>query len=407
MTFPEKSPYKPDTAASLLAQAEAFAGAYAAPDWVQALRKDSIQSLAVQGLPGATLERFKYTNLPSYVKDLTGQIGTASFEVNDLTLVNSLENANKNAPEWLKNLQTANPAGESQYKDRALWHLNNIFTRDGLVIDIPAGKISQTPVKIAINAPEGPFSVARTIIRLGEGAELTLIETHGGDGFFWNNHLTQIIVGKNAKLHHYRIQDYGDNAVYTQNTHVQIERDATYEAFTCTLGAGMSRNQIHAELQGVNGTCNLYGINLLEGKQLGDTTITIEHKAPHCNSNQFYRTVLKDRAHGVFQGKVHVHQPAQKTDGYQLSNALILSEGAEMSTKPELEIYADDVKCSHGATTGQLDENALFYLRSRGLDKEEAQALLVEAFVAAVVDRLADKSVNDSITQRVQSWLVR
>lgn len=144
---------------------------------------------------------------------------------------------------------------------------------------------------------------------------------------------------------------------------------------------------------------------MLKDKQHGDTTILIEHQAPHCNSNQFYRTLLDDGANGVFQGKVHVHQVAQKTDGYQLSNALLLSDKAEMDTKPELEIYADDVKCSHGATTGQLDEEPLFYLRSRGLSAAQARFLMIQAFLAEVIEKIGDEALEDEVNEQVAQWL--
>ena len=152
---------------------------------------------------------------------------------------------------------------------------------------------------------------------------------------------------------------------------------------------------------------HLTSINLLSGMQHGDTTILIEHTAPHCRSNQFYRTILDDSARGVFQGKVHVHKIAQKTDGYQLSNAILLSEKAEMDTKPELEIYADDVRCSHGATTGQLDEEPVFYLRSRGLSEKEARELLIQAFVDEVVDKIVDEDIQASVREKTGQWLTR
>ena len=151
--------------------------------------------------------------------------------------------------------------------------------------------------------------------------------------------------------------------------------------------------------------CHINGVALMRGEQHADTTILVEHLAPHCESNQNMRVILDDRAHGVFQGKIHVHQPAQKTDGYQLSRALLLSEGAEMDTKPELEIYADDVKCSHGATTGQMDEEPLFYMQSRGIGKEEAKALLIEAFAAEVLNFVEQQPWHGLLMERVRKWL--
>ena len=171
------------------------------------------------------------------------------------------------------------------------------------------------------------------------------------------------------------------------------------------MGGKLTRNEIHAEIQGTNAEVSFNGANLLGGSQTGDTTILIEHQAPHCRSNQFYRTLLDDQAKGVFQGKVHVHQIAQKTDGYQLANTILLSDKADMNTKPELEIYADDVLCSHGATCGQLDEEPIFYLRSRGLNEAQARRLLVQAFVDETVDKIGNDTLREEVGEIVETWL--
>lgn len=242
-------------------------------------------------------------------------------------------------------------------------------------------------------------------ITLDEGAEATVIERHDGNGAYWKNMATEIVLGPNARLYHVRLQQDGAESVHTNIATVTLERDAHYDGFSLNAGAKLSRHDIHAVIVGANAECTFNGVNLLEGTRHGDTTILIEHQAPHGRSNQFYRSLLKDTARGVFQGKVHVHKPAQKTDGYQLSNAILLSEGAEMDTKPELEIYADDVKCSHGATTGQLDEAPLFYLRSRGLTDREARFLLIQAFVDEAVDKIVDEKSRDEIWAKATAWL--
>ena len=218
--------------------------------------------------------------------------------------------------------------------------------------------------------------------------------------------VTEIELGANAKLHHIRIQKDSVEGINTNMVSINAERDSVYEGFTLNLGGKLTRHESHAQIEGENAEVSFNGVNLLSGEQHGDTTILIEHKAPHCRSNQFYRTLLDDKARGVFQGKVHVHKPAQKTDGYQLSNTLLLSPEAEMDTKPELEIYADDVKCSHGATTGQLDEEPLFYLRQRGLSEAQARFLLVQAFVDEVLDKVEDEALRDDIAKDTNSWLL-
>jgi Fe-S cluster assembly protein SufD len=184
-----------------------------------------------------------------------------------------------------------------------------------------------------------------------------------------------------------------------------MEEGAKYEAFTITTGAGLSRNQIHADLKGENIVCRLNGVNMLDGSEIADTTITVEHQAPNCESYQDYRSVATDKAVGTFQGKIHVHQIAQKTDGYQMAKSLLLSSQATMNTKPELEIYADDVKCSHGATAGRLDEDALFYLRARGIPENQARNLLIQAFVNEVIEGVTDKDVREQASLIVSKWL--
>jgi len=242
-------------------------------------------------------------------------------------------------------------------------------------------------------------------VTVEEGAELTLIERHGGAGAYWKNMVTEISVGKNARFHHIRLQEESPEAMQTNLVKVTLERDAAYDCFSLNMGGKLTRHEIHAVIAGPNADCRLNGLNMLGGAQHGDTTILIEHAAPNCTSYQFYRSILDDTARGVFQGKVHVHQAAQKTDGYQLSNALLLSPTAEMDTKPELEIYADDVKCSHGATTGPLDEAPLFYLRSRGLSAAEARRLLVQAFVDEVLEKIPHDGAREEARGKAEAWL--
>ncbi|MFK7839140.1 MAG: Fe-S cluster assembly protein SufD [Bdellovibrionales bacterium] len=273
------------------------------------------------------------------------------------------------------------------------------------IIHIKRGEIRENPVEILFNAEDKSYDLQVIKIILEEGAEATIVERHSGQGAYWKNHQTTIEIAKNAHLHHIRIQDDAHDAVNTNFVHLKVEADSTYDSFNLNKGAKLSRHEIHAEITGKGAEISFNGANLLNGSQLGDTTILIEHQAPNCQSNQFYRTLLDDKARGVFQGKVHVHQIAQKTDGYQLSNALLLSPDAEMDTKPELEIYADDVKCSPGATTGQLDEEPLFYLRQRGLSEAQARMLLMQAFIDEAVDKIANEAIRDQVLEMSNMWL--
>lgn len=278
-------------------------------------------------------------------------------------------------------------------------------TPQEVVIHKNSGEVCEQVEDILFAAVDNQHTQPRLKIILEDNAELTLVERHEGQGAYWKNMVTEIEIGQNAKLHHIRINQDSDEAVQTNLVHIKTGRDAVYNGFSLNSTGKLTRHEIHAEIQGQGAEVTFNGVNLLNGSQLADTTIIIEHQAPNCQSNQFYRSLLDDKSRCVFQGKVHVHQAAQKTDGYQLSNALLLSPNAEMDTKPELEIYADDVKCSHGATTGQLDEEPLFYLRQRGLSEAQARLLLVQAFVDEVVDKVRDEAVQAEILEITNKWL--
>ncbi len=286
---------------------------------------------------------------------------------------------------------------------RALPEKTNFIDFEPLIIHVKSGVSVDDAVIFRGIDGEQQNCVFKIILE--ENASLTIRETHVGEGSYWKNMSTEIVLGANARLNHIRVQEDSAEGVQTNMVHITMERDSYLNSFSLNLGGKMTRHDIHAVLNDTNVDIHLNGVNLLKDAQHGDTTIVMEHTAPHCVSNQFYRTILDDAARGVFQGKVHVHQAAQKTDGYQLANTLLLSPKAEMDTKPELEIYADDVKCSHGTTTGALDEEPLFYLRSRGLSEAAARMLLIQAFVDEVIDKITDEALRDEVKEKAEKWL--
>ncbi len=401
--------YRAETSEGILSHWDGFINKSKADneaDWVQALRKRAHAVLVAQGLPTQKLERFKYINLPSWIKKnaVKTSVLDLTVEGNDANITN-LPDALQSSPEWLQKMMEAAPAGESQYGDMMLWHLSNAYLRDGIVVDIPKNETAETPLHITITGHHESFTTAHNFIRVGENADITIIEHHTGEGTYLSNALTQMKIAKNARVRHYRFQQNSKNAAYIQNTFVELEEGAFYEGFTLTNGAGISRHQAHANLIGKAAECHFNGVNLLNGKQTADTTITVEHQAPACISKQNYRNVLTDKAVGIFQGKVHVHQIAQKTDGYQKSDTLLLSGEATMNTKPELEIYADDVKCSHGTTAGRMDEDALFYLKSRGIPEKQARALLIEAFLNQAMEEVTYEPILEETAEIIRKWL--
>lgn len=397
---PGRSRYRPDTAAALAALAPADGDGAA---WVRELRRGAMDRVRSRGLPVPSLERWGYTNLPGFVGKMALSFGAAKIEA-DVRGAETGSLAEALAGESpFRDVIAAAPEGDSVYGDMMLWDLCNAFTGDGLVIDVPPGK--KAAGEIRVTGRDGFFSAPRLIIRLGAGAALELTEIHEGRGRCWVNGLAQVLVERDAKFDHCLIQRHAPESAFTRTAHVSVRGGGSCGTFALTAGAGLSRNQVQIDLVEPGASCAAGGATLLRGTQHGDTTVLVEHRAPHCASRQTFRTVLDERARGVFQGKIHVHQGAQKTDGYQLSGALLLSEGAEMDTKPELEIYADDVKCSHGATSGRLDEESLFYLRSRGIGEEEARALLVEAFLAGAAEMIGGEQTKEIVLEEVRQWL--
>lgn len=406
MSAVKKLKQEEDVTSVVLTDWDQFMTASPAPEWVKALRIRAHDKIGQNDVPTSKGERYKYTNINAAVKNKTLSFDAANVAtVGPMQYVKKITDLWDAPPAWFKEAAESAPAGEAMYQDMLLWDATNAYFRDGLVIDVPQNTSVEDALEITQHNGADHYVVPRTFIRVGANSQLTIIERHTGDGSYWKNRVSQIFVEKGGRLRHYRIQDDTIKAVYTQNTHVKLAQDATYEACVLTTGAELSRNQIHVELQGPGAEVYLSGLNLLSGTQHGDTTITIEHQAPHCHSNQLYKTIVDDKAHCVFQGKVHVHQIAQKTDGYQLSNALILSPTAIMDTKPELEIYADDVKCSHGSTTGQIDEAPLFYLRTRGLSEAQARMLLMQAFLGPVLDNIRDEKVQELFSELAVAWL--
>jgi Fe-S cluster assembly protein SufD len=214
-------------------------------------------------------------------------------------------------------------------------------------------------------------------------------------------------VAEGARLNHGRLQQEGQEGVFLSTVYARVAARAAYDNFTLNAGARLARNEIHVALTGPKAEAHMNGVQLVGDGQHADTTTSLDHAAPDCSSRQTYKSVLSGRSRAVFQGKIHVRQAAQKTDGYQMNQALLLSPEAEIDSKPQLEIYADDVKCSHGATVGELDADHLFFLRSRGIPEAQAKAILVEAFLTEAVEAVADETIRAALSRGVAGWWQR
>lgn len=242
-------------------------------------------------------------------------------------------------------------------------------------------------------------------IEMEPDSQMVFVEYFSGDGEYWNNASSKIFLEEGANLTHVCIQDDALGALHTQRSKIVLQEGAKYKNFTLILGAKLSRYDLDAYIVGKGAQAEFFGVNLLKGAQHTDTRLIVHHEKEEAQSYQYYRSVLDDKATGVFQGKILVEEEAQKTNANQLSHALLLSSLASMNSKPELEIYADDVQCSHGAAAGPLDEKSLFYMRTRGFTEERAKKLLVESFIQDVVAKIDYEDIQKEVAEKVQSWL--
>jgi len=395
--------------------------------WIAALREAAAEEFRAQGFPTRRVEQWKYTDLgpvanAGFSEPLTAlddrvalppsHGGARAVFVDgrfraDLSTLGGVACALASLAGTVEALDgrlgvLARPASEP------LAALNTMLFEDGLVLTVPAG-VAGGLLEIASVATDSERPSAfhpRHLVRLEAGASLTLIETAVGPAGarYLHNPVHEIEVAEGARLVHARLQQEGREAFQLSTIYARVAAGGTYDNFTLNAGGRLVRNEIHVTLAGPRAECHMNGAQLLADGQLADTTTSLEHAAPDCSSRQTYKTVLAGRSRGVFQGKIHVHQVAQRTDGYQMNQALLLSPEAEIDSKPQLEIYADDVKCSHGATVGALDADQLFYLRARGIPAAEARAMLVAAFLQEAVDAVADETVRSALARAVAGW---
>ena len=292
--------------------------------------------------------------------------------------------------------------------------LNTALFEDGAYIHIPAHTVIERPIHVlCVSTGEGGdaalMSHPRVLAVLGDNSQASIVETYVGPAGarYFTNVVTEISLGANAVLDHYKVQHESTAAYHIGSVYLKASRSANCASHSISLGGALVRNDVIAVMGGEGGECALNGLYLADGQRLVDNHTTIDHAMPHCDSREIYKGILADRARGVFNGKIIVRPDAQKTDAKQTNRALLLSEDAQINTKPELEIFANDVKCTHGATIGQLDEDAVFYLRSRGLGKADARRLLIHAFAGDVLNRMPLQPVRASVEEVLQRQLSR
>jgi len=411
---------------------------------VSAFRKQAYQKLQTERFPTRKDEDWKYTNVSPIIKAAYQQ-GTATkvspaqlaaFDMEGLdavriVFVNGIldqELSKINDIPTGATLTDLKTAFQDEYQTELIHKLVNqksgtavnaflpmnlAFSKYGFLIEAKKNAVVEKPfhfIHINTKGNDSHFAHPQIFINAEQHSHLTVIESYhtlDEEAVYFSNIANHIHVDKNAKVEHYKLQFESKSAYQICNTVVTQERDSEYSNYTVDLGGKIVRNNLSTELLDSNTQTNYYGVYLGLDKQHIDNQTFIDHAVPHCQSNELYKGILTDKARGVFNGKVLVRQDAQKTNAFQQNSSLVLSNNAVMDAKPQLEIYADDVKCSHGATIGQLDEKSIFYLKSRGLNDEAAKNLLQKAFLGEVVNEFRNETVKQHVLERIERKLER
>ncbi len=399
------------------------------PAWLPTLRKQAFERFAALGFPTTRDEDWHFTSVTP-IAERTFKVlkpATTTLTLSDLApwlvdeswqrlvFVNGrLEPSLSNFSELPADVQVSplsealreEPAWVQRHLgalagfDRAAFTaMNTAFMQDGVVIRVPKGEVVEVPLHImhiTDAQAQGGAVHPRLLVVAEPLAQLTLIESFASVGkpSYLTNAVAEVSVGDGARVDHYKIQRESTDAFHVGTVQVTQGRDSIYHSFSFAAGAALSRTNIYTKLAGTGGEARLNGLYVLDGAQHADHQTFVEHLAEACASRELYKGILDGESHGVFNGKVYVDPIAQKTDGKQTNKALLLSDKARIDTKPQLEIFADDVKCTHGATIGRLDEIALFYMKSRAIGAENARALLTYAFAAEVLETIEIDSLR-------------
>ena len=295
------------------------------------------------------------------------------------------------------------PALVTYGNDDTIGAINTAFVADGYFVDIEAGAKLDKPVELQ-NLQAGGQSHVRLPVRVGAGAKATIVERQTGEGAGLVSSVSQLLLGDDAEVLWLIVQDQPETATHLAQFKAELGKNAKLTLFVMNAGGKLVRQEIIVKAAGEGADFKLRGVNLLAGDSHVDVTMVLDHTVPHTSSTEVVRNVVTGRAKGVFQGRINVHQIAQKTDARMACNTLLLSDDGEFSTKPELEIFADDVACGHGATVTEIDHNHLFYLMARGIDEKSARGLLIRAFLAEVIEELEDDSVVDPLEELLSNW---
>jgi Fe-S cluster assembly protein SufD len=414
---------------------------------VHAIRQQAMKRFAELGFPTIRHEEWKYTNIMPVVKNdyaLAPQSATTltkadvepflmpDVTANVLVFVNGAYAANLSTIISAKNVEIMPLAEaftkktavvEQHFAQVAAWQndamlaLNTAFALNGAYIEIAKGAVVEEPFHLLFvndSRTQSTFAPARNLIVVGANAEATIVESAHtlatGENVGFTNVVSEVVLADNARLHHYKIQNDVEQSYFIGALYAHQEATSVLNTVVITLSGGIVRNNLSAVLAGKGADTHFYGLYLVNGKTLVDNHTLADHAVAHCTSNELYKGIMDDRSTGVFNGKIMVRADAQKTLAYQSNRNILMSPNATINTKPQLEIFADDVKCSHGCTAGQLDDESVFYLRARGLDKEQAQALLLYAFAGEITEKIALEPLRERletiIAERLHQELV-
>ena len=378
-------------------------------------RKAAIDRFAELGFPTNRNEDWKYTDISPIVKDNSYKLGVGSWELAarlpdgqvdkfpNGVVVQKFSDAIKNHKEVFEKYFDKNILLNDGFTA-----LNTAFAQEGIFIFIPENTVVEKPIELSFSPSVTENSVfhLRNLIVVGKNSQVTLVEKYSSDytkvssnksALVFNNVVSEIFLEENSSLEFYKTQNENLNTFHIQTTQIQQQKNSKFSSNNITLGGAIVLNSLNVVLDGENCETLLNGLFIGSENQLIDNHTFVDHAKPNCHSNELYKGVLDGKATGVFNGKIMVRKDAQKTNAFQSNKNILLSDNASINSKPQLEIFADDVKCSHGATTGRLDKEALFYLRSRGIDEDRARALLVFAFANEIIESIKIDSLKEHL----------
>ena len=403
------------------------------PGWIREMRRSALGVFEREGFPTMKDEDWHFTSVGPIAEKIFRRPGTGSAvsaeviarfshrqDWHTIVFVNGrmLGGIDADAPHGVRVTSLAGDIAHdtellkrhlsklATFESDSFTALNAAMATDGAVICIEAKALVAKPIHllfIADTAAEASAVQTRNVVFAERHSEATIVESYvsAGGASYFTNAVTEVFVGEGARLSHYKLQTESIGAFHVGTVTVQQARSSRYESFSFATGAKLSRTNIYSTLAGDAAEVVMNGLYMVDGAQHVDHQTRIEHVAPNCPSHELYKGILDGRSHGVFNGKVYVHPEAQKTDGKQSNNNLLLSDSARVDTKPQLEIFADDVKCTHGATVGRLDETALFYMRSRGIGPGQAKRLLTYAFAADVLEKIELEPLREALEAQV------